>query len=178
MRRASLLALAMLLVPARAYCQSNSSESQTLQQLLAEVRALRQELRTSIAKVQKAQILIARVQVQEAVVEHASQHLDELRSKLSEAQNRTKMVSANLQELQDRISTEDSQGNQKDLQDAVEQYKSNLQSATSDEQALQPAEIEAEQQLRAEQDKLDTLHAQLDEIVKALDNVGAGSAPR
>lgn len=173
MRRAVFIVLAALLIPTAAFCQSNSSESQTLQQLLSEVRALRQELRTSLTKVQKAQILISRVQVQETVVEHASQHLDELRSKLTDAQANSRHASDNLSRLQADFDADPD--HQKDMQGALDHLKAQLESSTADEEQRQTAETEAERQLRTERDKLDSLQAQLDEIVKELDTVGPQS---
>jgi chromosome segregation ATPase len=175
MRRTSFIIFAVLFVPAAASGQSTSSDSQTLQALLTEVHELRQELQSSLARVQTAQILIARLQGQQTVVAHATQRLDDMRSKLAETQSREKMASTNLKRLEDKLNSEDNPANQKQLQDVIDHVKSDLDSATNEDQQRQTAAIDAEQQLRIEQDKLDTLQAQLDQIVKSLDRAASQS---
>ena len=52
----------------------------------------------------------------------------------------------------------------------LNRLKSELEDWTAKEQQLQTEEIEAEQQLRAEQDKFTMLEAQLDELGRRLGN--------
>jgi len=73
MRRTVCLGCILLIVPIIAAAQSNSTDSQTLQALLGEVRQLRQELRSSTVAAQRAQILIYRVQAQQGAVNRVSQ---------------------------------------------------------------------------------------------------------
>jgi len=68
------------------FAQTTSSDSQTLQALLAEVRQLRQDLQVSLTRIQSAQILLSRQQIQQVAVSRASQHLNDARSKLAEVQ--------------------------------------------------------------------------------------------
>jgi hypothetical protein len=56
---------------------------------------------------------------------------------------------------------------QKELRDRINHSKSELEDSTDLEQR-QATEIEAEEQLRAEQDKLNALETQLDELVRKL----------
>jgi len=72
MRRALLYITALLALSACAFGQAASSDTRTLQALLSEVRALRQELRASLNRTQSMQILLARFQVQEGVVTKAT----------------------------------------------------------------------------------------------------------
>ena len=75
--RSTLLLLAGLLFATTCFGQSAPGDCQTLQALLSEVRQLRQELRTTTIAAQRSQILIYRLQGQEASVARASQRLDE-----------------------------------------------------------------------------------------------------
>src|SRR5712664_183098 len=86
MRRTLFLVLCLLLTSSAVFCQTSSTEAPTLQALLAEVRQLRQDLRTATATSQRVQILLQRVQGQEAAVARASQRLDDTRAKLAETQ--------------------------------------------------------------------------------------------
>src|SRR5258708_3648963 len=75
MRRAFFLTLVVFGIPATAFGQAAASDSQTLQALLTEVRELRQDLRTSLARVQSGQILLSRLQAQQVAVARASKRL-------------------------------------------------------------------------------------------------------
>src|SRR5579859_4031708 len=92
MRRAFWLILVVFGMRAATFGQATSSEPQTLQALLTEVRELHQDLRISLARVQNAQILLSRLQTQQAAVTRASERLNDARSKLADAQDHQKHV--------------------------------------------------------------------------------------
>ena len=180
MRRISLLVLILLGVPAAASAQAASSDSQTLQQLLTEVRELRQDLHASLVRVERAQILLSRLQTQQAAVSRASQRLDDARSKLVDVQNNEKRVASNIARIQDLQTSEQDPARLKELQTMLDQLKRESELFSGEEQQRQAAELDAEQQLRLEQDKLATLESQLDDLVRSLADVGQESshAPR
>src|ERR1700722_6390548 len=173
MRRACFIFLVVFGIQASSFGQAASSDSQTLQALLTEVRDLRQELRISLARTQKAQFLPFRFLAQQAAVTRASERLNETRSKLADAQTHQKDVRNNLKRFEDALIDEQNPAKQKELRDRINVSKAELEDATYVEQC-QATEIEAEQQLRPEQDKLNALETQLDELVK-LDNPGEQS---
>jgi hypothetical protein len=82
MHRSYLLVLGLLLVSAPVFGQSNSTDSQTQQALLEEVRQLRHDLQTATVSAQRAQILIHRVEAQESVVRLTQERVDTARSDL------------------------------------------------------------------------------------------------
>jgi hypothetical protein len=86
MHRSWLFALPFLFFSASGLGQSTSSESQGMQALVAEVRELRKDLQTTNGYALKAQILLYRLQVQEATVARVSQHINDERSKLAQTQ--------------------------------------------------------------------------------------------
>jgi len=65
MHRSCLLILGLLLIATPVLGQSASTDSQTLQALLSEVRQLRHDLQTTTLAAQRAQILLYRLQGQE-----------------------------------------------------------------------------------------------------------------
>jgi hypothetical protein len=170
MRRAFFLILLGFGIPAATLGQATSSDSQTLQALLAEVRELRQDLRVSLARIQSAQILLSRSQTQQAAVMRASERLNDARLRLADAQDHQKHVAMDIKRLEDTLSAEENLAQQKELRDRINHSKSELEDSTSIEQQRQAGEIEAEQQLRTEQDKLTMLETQLDELVRHLSN--------
>jgi hypothetical protein len=176
MRRVYLLILVVFGMTAATFGQATSSDPQTLQALLTEVRALRQDLQASLAKMQSAQILLSRLQIQEVVVSRASQHLDEARSKLAEVQVVMRSEAAEIKHFEEDAPTSE---NPARVEEALNRAKGDLEASTNLEQQRQAIELDAEQQFRTEQDKLNSLETQLDELVKTIDNASeqSGSAP-
>ena len=179
MWRACFLFLVLFAIPATTVGQAAPSDSQTLQALLSEVRELRQELRISLTRMQSTQILLTRLQTQQAALTRASERLNEARSKLADVQNHQKDVRNNLKRFEDVLSDEQNPGQQKELRDRINHSKVELESSETYVEQCQATEIEADQQLRAEQDKLNALETQLDELVRKLGNPSeqAGRVP-
>src|SRR5438445_4001953 len=180
MNRSGLFVLGLLLFSTACFGQTIPGDSQTLQALLSEVRQLRQDLQTTTIAGQRAQILIYRLQGQEAAVARASQRLDDARDKLARIQDERKHVSSDAKQTEDFISnTENPATQRKELEDRVRQLKTRLELLESEEQQRQTREIEAEQQLRAEEVRLSDLRDQLERLDKALENASrrtSGSA--
>lgn len=178
MQRLYFLTFVVFGVSATTFGQATSSDSQTLRALLTEVRELRQVLQVSLVRIQSAQILLSRLQIQEVAVTRASQHLDDARSKLAEVQVVLKSEAAEVKHFED--DAPNAGENQAQVDQALKRAKSELEDSTNLEQQRQTTEIEAEQQLRTEQEKLNSLENQLDELVRNMDNPGEqpGRVPR
>jgi DNA repair exonuclease SbcCD ATPase subunit len=176
MWRAFWLILIVFGMPAATFSQAASSDSQTIQALLTEVRELRQDLRTSLARVQNTQILLSRLQTQQEAVTRASERLRDARSKVADEQGHQKHIASVTKRFEDALSAEESPAKQKELRDVINHNKSELEDSTNEEQQRQATEIEAEQQLRTEQDKLTMIENQLDELVRNLSNSGEQSS--
>ena len=168
MRRTVSLVLVVFGLSATVFGQAAPNDPQTLQALLTEVHELRQELRSSLARIQTAQIMLSRMQTQQSVVTHASDRLDEARAKLDAAQDRRQHEAIEFKRLDDSLSNEENPTQQKMIQDEIVHFKSELDASTAAEQQAQAIENECELQLRNERDKLDVINAQLDEILKSI----------
>lgn len=176
MSRTILIALALPLFSVPACGQTAPNDFQILQSLLTEVRQLRQDLRTTTLTAQRAQILIYRVQAQEAVVRRSKERVDENHSKLAQIRFEQKRVAARLKEVQDALErSETSSTEHKDLEQILLQRKAELEIQTNSEQETQPKVTEAEEQLSLEQARLGTLQEELDRLDKALENSSANS---
>jgi hypothetical protein len=165
MRRAFFCMTALLAISACAFGQAASSDTQALQALLSEVRALRQDLRVSLNRTQGIQILLARLQLQEGAVTRASDHLNDARQKLFETHVRQRELSSELKRTEEALKTAD---NPQVLQDRIKHIKSDLEIQWNIAQQQQPTETQAEQQLRDEQDKLSVIEGQLDELIRTM----------
>ena len=179
MLRPALLAFGFLLLSLSTPGQTTSTESQTLQALLSEVRLLRQDLQTSAIAARRAQILIYRLHVQEAVVARASQRLDQARLGVEQwrAQKNYRAVQIKrYEEMKDR--TEDA-AQRAQFDQAIADLKTQAEAWIPEEQELQATELELEQQLRIEQAKLDQLEGELDRLDQAVMNAALriGSTP-
>src|SRR6267142_281447 len=87
----------LVLISALGVGQS-SGDSQGMQALVTEVHQLRKDLQTSNGYALKAQILLYRLQAQEATVARVSQYLNDKRSKLTETQDHRRAVMASVKQ--------------------------------------------------------------------------------
>jgi chromosome segregation ATPase len=150
MHRSCLLIPVLMLVPAPVFGQSTSTDSQTLQALLAEVRQLRHDLQTTTIAAQRAEILLYRLQGQEAAVARASQRLEDARGRLAETQSGRQKLATDIKRHEDFIgNTENPPRDRKEVEDLLPSLKERLQSMENEEQQRQTRQIEAEDQLRA-----------------------------
>ena len=172
MRQSILFMLSLLLFPAAAFSQTAPTDSQTWQALLAEVRQLRHDLRTATVAAQRAQILIYRVQSQEAVVGRIQQRIDDHHSKLAQIQAEQKSWLANTKRFEELRGGTDNPIERKEIEDALAHLKASLEASASNEQEIQIKLTEAEDQLRIEQAKLGRLQDDLDRLDKALEKSG------
>jgi hypothetical protein len=158
----------LLEISAYAFGQAASSDTQTLQALLGEVRALRQDLRVSLNRTQSMQILLARFQMQEGAITRASDHLSDARQKLLDTHFHQKQLALEAKRLEEALGAEQDEQPRRDLQDRLNHVKPDLEATGSMAQQQQTIEIQAEQQLREEQDKLSALESQLDELIRTM----------
>jgi chromosome segregation ATPase len=178
MKRSFRFVLCVFVFSPPCFGQTALSDSQTLQALLSEVRLLRQELRTTTVAAQRSQILIYRLQGQEASVERASHRLDEARDKLARTQTDRKHFTAEVKEIEDFVGNAENPSSQRKLfENRLPEVKTRLESLESAEQQHQSQEIDAEQQLRTEETTLSDLRDQLDRLDKALENASRQTAP-
>jgi len=180
MHRSCLLILVLLLIAAPVFGQSASTDSQTLQALLVEVRQLRHDLQTTTIAAQRAQILLYRLQGQEAAT-RAWQKLDDARARITETQSNRTRVTSDIKQNEDFVSgAENSPAERKQVEESLTQLKGKLASLENEEQQRQTREIEAEDQLRTERAKLSELQDQLDRLEKVLESTNrqSGTNPR
>lgn len=176
MRRALLcvMSFGLLVIPGVASAQSTSTDSQTLQELLKEVRELRQDLRTIATTSQRAQILLSREQVEQTSVASAQKELDSANSRVSEFQRRERDFQEQIQAFTDEDNedrTPDASSRQR-LEAMIARFKSNLEQESVQEQSAMTTQMQAKDRLQVEQGKLDALQAELDRLDKDLQDLG------
>src|SRR5882724_6933662 len=138
MNRWYLLAAGASLFAVVCFAQTNPGDSQILQALLAEVRQLRQDLKTTTIATQRSQILVYRLQGQEAAVGRASQRLDQAREMLARTQDERKHVVADIKQDEDAAgSAENSAAQKSSIENTLAEFRMRLQSLESEEQQHQ-----------------------------------------
>jgi len=169
MHQKLICSLTLLFLGWTARAQTPSTDSQTLQVLLTEVRQLRQELKTTTAAVERSQILIYRLQSQEAVVARDVQRLDDAHSKLAATQSERNSLAPQVKRLEDKRADANSVVEQKQAEDQLVRLKTHLEGVLlPQEQQRQAAVTDCEQQLRLDQEKLTEFQDQLDQLDTAL----------
>src|SRR5262252_2094823 len=148
------------------------ADTHTLEALLSEVRALRQDLRASLNRAQSMQILLARLQIQQGVTTRATDRLNNARQKRLDTQFHQKELGLEQKGIEDSLPAPDPQ-QQSDLLDRLNHVKSDLEVTGHQVQQQQTAELQAEKELREEQDKLNALETQLDELVQSMGDSGS-----
>ena len=169
MHRSWFLVLGFLVISPGAFAQTSSTDSQTLQALLAEVRQLRKELRSTTVAAQRAQILLYRLQIQEAVVTRAEQRVAEARSALAQTQAELKHLASEIKLREDMQSNSQNPAERKEFEELLPRLKAQLESSNDTEQHEEMKAAEAELDLRTEQAKRTALQDQLDSLDKSLD---------
>jgi chromosome segregation ATPase len=172
MCRVSAIFLAFFLLAPAAFCQAGSTDTQINQALLNEIRLLRQDLRTTAVTIQRAQIVMYRLQAQAQLVSRATQRLDEARNRCNAPQMDIRRVTTLLEQNEPKLLSLQDPIEKKRLEEVVTQLKANLAQLSTDEQNCHPREAEADSALRAEQAKMDGLQDQLDKLDKTLGSLG------
>lgn len=155
--------------------QDKSPDSQTLRDLLNEVRLLRRDLQTTSVAAQRVQIVLYRLQLQDAATGRASRAVQEAQDNLTQLRSNRQVMSARLKRLEDDDNHDPIRRQQVD--EAKKQISAELDRLAKDEEQWQARSNDAEAHLRTEQSKLDGLHSLLDELEQALANVGKASGP-
>jgi hypothetical protein len=169
MRLAWLLLLGLFVASNTAFAQSAPTDSQTLQALLSEVRQMRKDLQTTTVASHRVQILLYRSQSQQAAVARAQQRLDEVHSRLADAQAGVRHFASEIE--RDEFALNDSQNSpdRKQVEGMLAAAKRELEVQKAAEQDWETKEAEAVQNLRSEETKLTALEEQLDRLDRDLE---------
>jgi len=141
--------------------QDRESDSQTLRQILAEIRGIHEDVRVT----ESTQILLTELEMQQSVVNRATENADNARSKLLDLQRDQKLVAGELEHAEDSLSQASKPEEQKHLSDEVERLKGNIAALKIEESSRATTLQEMEQRLQTAQDRLQDIQKELDEII-------------
>ena len=169
MYRPFLLFFALCIFSTATLGQSASADSQTLQALLSEIRQLRKDLQTTAVAAQRVQILMYRLQMQQALVTRAQQRVDEVRSKLAQSREGVRHFASEVEQMETVLHETESSANRKELESMLPARKGQLESEKTAVQEWETKEAEAVQNLRSEESKLAALEDLLDRLDRELE---------
>jgi chromosome segregation ATPase len=149
---------------------AQSSDPQTLQALLQEVRQLREDVRAMTLVGQRVQILLYRVQLQDDATKKAAQRHDQANEELRAAE-RNRLEGANrLKAAEEKLAALRDQSHREAIEDEVREMKHRFEVWSRDETTYRDAEIAADNELKAEQAKLVDLQQRLDRLERQLES--------
>jgi exonuclease VII small subunit len=164
MNRVATLALFGVLSVVPCFAQTNQTDSQTLRDILTEMRAIHNEVRLS----ESTQILLTELGIQQTAVNRATERRDELRSRVSQSQTNQRELTLRLTRAQESADAATTPETKKNFVDMQENLKSSIASLKRQELEQSNNLQEAESLLRKEQLTLDDIQAQLNDVVKKL----------
>ena len=162
--RAVLLTIVLAFAALSASAQAGQSDSQTLQAILSELRAIHEEMKTT----ESSQILLTELQMQQNVVNRAAQHVEEMQAKLSDVRGEQKNDAGELNRLKEQLDRATDQQQVKDFSDKIAELKANISALDAMEQDRSASLDTAQQKLRDAQSSLDEIEDQLSSIVKRM----------
>jgi chromosome segregation ATPase len=164
MKRIAMVAFLSLAVAAASLGQTQDSDSQTLLRILAELRAIHDDMRVT----ETTQLLVAELETQQGVVNRATENADNARSRLNGNRLDQKLLAADLNHAEDQLEKAASADEREALAQAIDQRKSNLAALKTAERDFSANLQEMEQRLQDAQDKLENIEAELNAAMSRL----------
>ena len=150
------------------FAQTLLPDSQATQSVLTEIRQLRHDLQITAATIQRVQIVMYRLPAEAALMDRATQRLDQARAGCSQGQMQRKRLAAQIEQAETRTRNVQNPSDQKAAEEILSNLKASDEIWLSQEQECQIEQTEAETQFRAEQAKMNDLQAQLDKLDRLL----------
>jgi chromosome segregation ATPase len=166
LNRAVSVAFFWLLVVAPGAGQTQDSDSQTLRQILMELRAIHEDMRVT----ESTQLLVAELQMQQAVVDRAAESADNAREKLDNIHRDQQQAASDLGRFEENLDKITNPDEKNDFAQRIEQLKGNAD-------LLQKTERDANQNLQDMQLRLQNAEDKLSSIEAELSAVIARPAP-
>jgi hypothetical protein len=162
--RTVFIALFLFALAAPGFGQDRESDSQTMREILAEIRGIHEEVRVT----ETTQILLTELEMQQSVVNRETQNVDSARSKLLDIQRDQKRVAGELELAEDRLSQASDSDKQKAISDEIERHKANIAALKIEESGRETTLQQMEQRLQTEQDSLENIEKELNAIIARL----------
>jgi len=151
-------------IAATGFGQNPGSDSQTMREILTEIRGIHEDMRVT----ETTQILLTEFEMQQSVVNRATENVDSARTKLLEVQRDQKMVASDLERAEDHLSQASDADERKHVAEEVERHKANMGGLKIEESGRMTTLQQMEQRLQNAQDSLENIEKELNAIVARL----------
>ena len=162
-RIGSMLVLCLIAV-ATISAQNRDADSQTLRQILTELRAIHEDMRVT----ETTQLLVAELEMQQGVVSRAMESADTARSKLNDIHVDQKRLAAEMEQTQEQMDKATNAEEKNGLAQENDRRKSNLETLKNVEREANATLQEMEQRLQNAQDKLAGIESELNAAISRL----------
>lgn len=142
--------------------QTSQSDSQTFHAILNEIRAIHDEVKTTEA----TQILLTELEMQQGVVNRATQRVDDMQAKLSEVKAEQRYTAQELARAKENLDQATDQQQIKDISGKIESLKNDASGLNNAEQERSTNLQAAQQKLKDAEDTAGDIESQLNAIVK------------
>ncbi|HTV02321.1 MAG TPA: hypothetical protein VMF13_17365 [Luteitalea sp.] len=161
---------ALLVLPGAAFAQPSSTGQppDTLQQLLTEVRQLRQTVDRAARDTATLQLVTIRAAMQEERLYRLTRDVDALRTRLLAASLETQDAAQSLKQFEAEVADEVDSGRRQSLQAELPAVRLRVQERRQIEQQLQLQESAMTDSLTAEEGRWQAINARLDEFERRL----------
>ena len=166
MRQITFLIIAGLAVTPSGYAQVNQPNSQTLQAILSELRAIRSELNNQQAQNQTMQVLLVQMQSYQTAINRAAQRTDDARSNLAEVREGERYFSDYIDRDEDLVHQAQDEAERSTLASDIDRSKASLTSFKTMEQDRISVLQQAEAQLQKAEDGFETVQTELGQLLK------------
>jgi flagellar biosynthesis chaperone FliJ len=169
MKQAAIFALLGIMSVLPGLAQTSQTDSQTLRDILVEMRAIHDDVRLS----ETTQILLTELGVQRGVVDKAMQKRDDVRTNVSQVQANMASMTTQLANLEDNPNAPTDPVQKARAEQMQQQFKIQIPMLKQQIQDLSNVLQDAESSLRKEQDTLSGIQDELNEVVKKLQPVNS-----
>lgn len=144
--------------------QTPDSDSQTLHQILVELRAIHEDMRVN----ETTQLLVAELEMQQGVVSRATQDADNARTRLNEIHLDQKQVATELDRAEDQLEKAANPDERNAVAQDIERHKSHLATTKTAERDWTATLQDMQQRLQIAQDKLASIESELNSAIARL----------
>jgi hypothetical protein len=162
--RRALIALFLLALATTSFGQNRESDSQTIREILTEIRGIHEDMRVT----ETTQILLTEFEMQQSVVNRATEKVDSARTKLLEIQRDQKLVTSDLERAEDHLSRASDTDERKHVAEEIERHKANIAALKVEERGRTTTLQQMEQRLQTAQDSLENIENELNAIIARL----------
>jgi chromosome segregation ATPase len=159
--RTMFTAFFLFAVAATGFGQDRQSDSQTLREILTEIRGIHEDVRVT----ESSQILLTELQMQQGVVNRATENVDSARSKLLDIQRDQKLVASELEHAEDQLSKASETDEKNHFAAEIERLKANIAALKVEESGCTTTLQQMEQRLQTAQGSLEDIEKELNEII-------------